>query len=103
MARFVHIEYPTQHGGVTRFAGAIESVGNLSLGNAGLSTLAFIGAPFTRSAARVRLGLAAWAARREQRHQDEKLWNVALGDARVMADLSRAMSRDAAQGARDTF
>ena len=26
--------------------------------------------------------------------EDQKLWNVALQDARVMADLSRAMSRD---------
>jgi hypothetical protein len=33
--------------------------------------------------------------RPQARREDEKLWNLALTDARIMADLSRAMSQDA--------
>jgi hypothetical protein len=43
------------------------------------------------------------AAARKQRIADEKLWNIALTDARVMADLSRAMSRDALRDTRGYF
>jgi len=38
--------------------------------------------------------LKTWKADRKAFKEDQKLWNVALQDARVMADLSRAMSRD---------
>ena len=37
---------------------------------------------------------------RRQRMEDDKLWGIALTDARVMADLSRAMSRDALRDTR---
>jgi hypothetical protein len=40
---------------------------------------------------------------RKQRREDDRLWNVALTDARVMADLSRAMSRDAARDVRGYY
>jgi hypothetical protein len=100
MARFVHIEYSTQHGGVNRFARGLESAGSLDFGHAAVAVLAFIGAPFTRAAAAVSARLEAWSERRDERRQDDKLWNVALADARVMADLSRAMSQDAARDAR---
>jgi hypothetical protein len=36
-----------------------------------------------------------WCEAHRQREEDRKLWNLALTDARVMADLSRAMSQDA--------
>jgi hypothetical protein len=58
--------------------------------------LAVIGSPVTRA-------YVAWSAARKQRIEDEKLWNVALTDARVMADLSRAMSRDAQRDVRGYY
>jgi len=88
MARFVHIEYPTQHGGITRVTRGFTALGNLSLTRGLVSGLAWIGSPVTRA-------YGTWAAARKQRREDEKLWNLALSDARIMADLSRAMSQDA--------
>ncbi|MBP7645385.1 MAG: hypothetical protein RSB86_00600 [Comamonas sp.] len=39
----------------------------------------------------------AWKAARRAVRADELTWNMALQDARVMADLSRAMSATAAK------
>ena len=58
----------------------------------GFAALAMWAAPARRAAAALRNGLKTWAAARKQAAEDEKLWNIALTDARVMADLSRAMS-----------
>ncbi|QJW83294.1 hypothetical protein HK414_00675 [Ramlibacter terrae] len=44
--------------------------------------------------------LAARSQARKQRAEDDKLWAVALSDARVMADLSRAMSAEASRRGR---
>ena len=96
MARFVNIEVPVQHGGITRVTNGLAVIGQLSITRAVLSGLAVVGAPVTR-------GLAAWSAARKQRREDEKLWNVALSDARVMADLSRAMSQDALRDSRGYY
>jgi hypothetical protein len=96
MARFVHIEYPVSHGGVTRFARGFGVIAGWNVTHIIIGALAAIGSPVTRAAATVGGKLAGWSAAREQRGQDEKLWSIALNDARVMADLSRAMSRDAA-------
>lgn len=41
-----------------------------------------------------------WAAARRDAIQDEKLWQSALADARVMADISRAMSEAAVRDVR---
>jgi len=89
MARFVNIDYPVQHGGVTRVTRGLEVLAGLNIVHAALHGLAVIGAP-------VHTMLAGWAAARKQRAEDRKLWDLALTDARVMADLSRAMSREAA-------
>ena len=89
MARFVQVEYPLQHAGVVRFTRGFEALASFSITRGILHALALIGSPVTRL-----------AAARRQRKADEQLWNIALNDARVMADLSRAMSRDAAQEAR---
>jgi len=46
----------------------------------------------------VRVLRASWRAaaqRRREAREDRKLWEIALTDARVMADLSRAMSQEA--------
>src|SRR5207249_1208733 len=89
------IQYPARHGGVTRVENALETIGSFSATRAVLHVLAFIGSPVTRAAARVRAGLAARADARKRSEEDRKLWELALTDARVMADLSRAMSQDA--------
>ncbi|HET8744868.1 MAG TPA: hypothetical protein VFM98_04650 [Ramlibacter sp.] len=95
MASFIRAQYPAQHGGVVRMEQAIETIGSFSATHVVLHGLALLGTPFTRLAARVRAGMAAWREERKQREEDRKLWNLALTDARVMADLSRAMSQDA--------
>lgn len=95
MASFIRAQYPAQHGGVVRVEQAVKTIGGLGATHALLHGLAVLGTPFTRLAVRVREGLAAWREERKQREEDRKLWNLALTDARVMADLSRAMSQDA--------
>ena len=100
MARFIQAQYPTQHGGVVRVEQAIEAIRGYNATHVVLHALAVLGTPLTRLAARVRVGLAAWAEERKQREEDRKLWNLALTDARVMADLSRAMSQEALRDAR---
>jgi hypothetical protein len=69
----------------------------------GFAALALMAAPARRAAAALRAGLKAWAAARRQAAQDEKLWDVALTDARVMAEISRAMSADAARDVRGYY
>ncbi len=93
MARFVHIDHPAQHGGVTRIEQGLRALGSFDAVQAVLHFLALVGSPVTRGAARVRTGLRHWREVRRQREEDRKLWNLALHDARVMADLSRAMSQ----------
>jgi hypothetical protein len=102
MARTVHIQQypvPVQHAGLNRSAAGAEAFGNLSA-NVILGLLALVGKPVTATVAAVQRGLAAWAVARKQRREDEKLWNLALTDARIMADLSRAMSQDAVRDIR---
>lgn len=103
MTRFVHIDFPAQHGGVARVEQAFETIGNYSATQALVHGLAVVGAPVMRAAAAVRARLAAWGEARRQREEDRKLWNLALSDARVMADLSRAMSQDALRDSRGYF
>jgi hypothetical protein len=95
MARFIQVEFPLQHGGITRFTRGFEAIGSYSITHAVLHALAVIGSPVTRLTGKLGTGLAALVAASRQRKADEKIWKVALTDARVMADLSRAMSRDA--------
>ena len=96
MARFVNSELTTQHAGIIRFTRGFEAIGKFNAVHAVLAVLALIGAPVRRT-------LARQAAARKQRREDERLWNVALTDARVMADLSRAMSRDASRDVRGYY
>lgn len=103
MARFIQAEYPRQHAGVIRVERGLQVLASLNITHAVLHGLAVIGAPVTRAAGKLRAGVAALAAARKQRREDEKLWNIALTDARVMADLSRAMSRDALRDTRGYF
>jgi hypothetical protein len=88
MARFVQIQHPAQHGGITRVTRGFQALGEFNISRAVLHGLSVVGAPVTRA-------YASWVAGRKQRREDEQLWNLALSDARIMADLSRAMSQDA--------
>jgi hypothetical protein len=101
MARSNTIKF--EHAGVVRFTRGFNSVRNFSATQVVLGALAVIGSPVTGAAGKLRTGLASWNLARKQRAEDEKLWNVALSDARVMADLSRAMSRDAARDVRGYY
>lgn len=66
----------------------------------GFAALALFAAPALRVAGRLRAGLSAWRESRRRAEADRVLWEVALTDARVMADLSRAMSQAAQRDAR---
>ncbi|WP_027014403.1 hypothetical protein [Comamonas composti] len=59
----------------------------------GLASLALFSAPVRRAALVVRAGWRAWVESRQQAAADERIWNAALQDARLMADLARAMER----------
>ena len=61
----------------------------------GFAALALLASPAKQAAAGLRQGYAAWMEARARAAADEQLWNLALTDARVMADISRAMSADA--------
>ncbi len=65
--------------------------------------LALLAAPAARAAAGFKVGMKAWNERRVQAAEDDKLWNLALTDARVMAELSRAMSSGAANDIRKYY
>lgn len=49
--------------------------------------------PARRAAVMARSGYRAWVEARQQAAADERTWNAALLDARLMADLARAMDR----------
>jgi hypothetical protein len=69
----------------------------------GFAALALLAAPARRLAGALRGGLASWSVARRQANEDARLWEIALTDARVMADLSRAMSRDAVRDVRGYY
>lgn len=56
------------------------------------AALALLAAPVRRAATSLRAAYAGWNVRRVRAAQDEKYWQAALADARIMADISRAMS-----------
>jgi hypothetical protein len=59
------------------------------------AALALFAAPAKRAAAAMRVGMQRWAAARKRAAEDDQLWQLALTDARVMADISRAMTEGA--------
>jgi hypothetical protein len=61
----------------------------------GFAALVLFAEPARDMVAGAGRALKAWSAARKERAEDEKLWKVALTDARVMADLSRAMGQQA--------
>jgi hypothetical protein len=61
------------------------------------AAMALFAAPAKRAADGARASLAGWTARRRQAAQDAQYWHAAQHDARIMADISRAMSQAALQ------
>jgi hypothetical protein len=72
----------------------------IALWTVAFAALALAAGPVRHAVKRVRTGLRQWAVARREAEQDEKLWQVALTDARVMADISRAMSQGASRDVR---
>ncbi|HSV36891.1 MAG TPA: hypothetical protein VLI46_15120 [Ramlibacter sp.] len=61
------------------------------------AALGLLAVPVRRATAGLRARMRQWAVRRREAEQDQRLWDIALTDARVMADISRAMGADAAR------
>lgn len=68
MTRFVHIDYPTVHPGVERIERVVQV--------------------FT---AAISKSWQQWRQARIEAENDRRMWEVALSDARVMAEISRSM------------
>lgn len=79
MTSFVHVEQPSQHPGVAR----AEQVA-ASFASAAHNVALRIGAAFRN-----------WNEARRAAAEDQKMWEVALTDARVMAELGRSMNLSA--------
>lgn len=56
------------------------------------AALALLATPLRRATKVLRSGLKTWAAARREARNDAEYWQAALSDARIMADISRAMS-----------
>ncbi len=82
MTAFAHVDFPLQHPGVVRAERTIELL------SPALRALAAVGAPVVRA-------YDGWKAARRQARSDAQYWNAALSDARIMADISRAMDVEA--------
>ncbi|BCN36792.1 hypothetical protein ALDI51_01110 [Alicycliphilus denitrificans] len=54
--------------------------------------MALLAAPARRAAALLHGAVRSWSDARQRAAEDERTWNAALHDARIMADLSRAMN-----------
>ena len=64
------------------------------------TAIALLAAPARNAGSVLRTVLRAWSASRRQSMEDDKLWAIALSDARVMADISRAMTPHASREVR---
>lgn len=65
----------------------------IALWAVGFAALALFAGTARRLAARVVGGLNGWSQRVAQARADERVWAIALQDARVMSDLRAALSR----------
>jgi hypothetical protein len=75
----------------------------IALWTIGFAALALAAGPVRSAVNRLRVTMGQWSATRRAAAQDEALWAVALTDARVMADISRAMSQDASRDVRGYY
>jgi hypothetical protein len=65
------------------------------------AAIALLATPARRASVALRTGYKDWIESRRQAAEDQRTWKAALQDARMMADLSRAMSAAAAQDNRN--
>ncbi len=63
----------------------------------GFVAIALLAGTVRRFSAKVVAALDGWAARTAQARADERLWAIALKDARLMAELQSALARDDAK------
>ncbi len=75
----------------------------VALWSLAFAALALLAKPARSAAHSLRTSLQDWAARRQQAAADEKLWDLALRDARVMAEISRAMTQEAGRDVRGYY
>ena len=64
------------------------------------AALGLLASPARQSVVAMRAAMQRWSVARRQAAQDRELWNLALSDSRVMADISRAMNMEAGEQAR---
>lgn len=64
------------------------------------AAIALLAKPARRASVALRTGYKAWAQSRHQAAEDQRTWAAALQDARIMADLGRAMNAAATQDLR---
>ena len=57
------------------------------------ASIALFSTPARRAIHMLRAAYRGWSRSRQQAASDERVWNAALHDARLMADLARAMDR----------
>lgn len=55
------------------------------------AALALLSGPARRAAAALRAGFAGWGESRRRAAEDERTWQVAIRDPRIMAELNHAM------------
>ena len=67
------------------------------------AAIALLATPARRASVALRTGYKAWMESRRQAAEDQRTWNAALQDARMMADLSRAMSAAVTQDIRKDY
>ena len=134
MTNFAHVDYPTEHLGVTRAENAAASIKDIASrfdgtrGAASLllaavvsallvvahqvidtwseghllaawmvlwlvafAALALLTMPARRMAVALRASAKAWAENRARAAEDERTWQVALKDTRIMAELNQAL------------
>lgn len=59
------------------------------------STLAILASPIRRAVTGFKPALKSWMQARRERANDDKMWEIALQDPRVMAEIQRALSSKA--------
>ncbi|GAB3772936.1 hypothetical protein GCM10028796_44480 [Ramlibacter monticola] len=100
MARAAHLTYPAPVLAGTRPARANHTISRATALGACLFLLSAIGSVLVRAAGRAQLACAGWAERRREREEDRKLWELALSDSRVMADLVALSQQTSGETAR---
>ena len=110
MTAFAHVEYPTEHPGVVRAenaAAALKSAAAHFDGARGAASLllaawmvlwlvafaalALLTSPARRAGVALRGSALAWAESRRRAAEDQRTWQVAMKDPRIMAELNHAM------------